>query len=81
MLANADADENFLKNRLAYSRIFLFPTLKTILKGHHFEDIEEIKDNVTRQIRAIKMHSRKHYKTGRYVGNVLLLVDGTTLKG
>jgi hypothetical protein len=56
MLANADADENFLKNRLYSSRLFLFPKLKTTLKGHRFQNIEEIKENATSQLRAIKQN-------------------------
>ena len=44
MLANAYDDENFLKT------FFLFPTLKTTLKGHRFQDTEEVKENATRQL-------------------------------
>jgi hypothetical protein len=33
---------------------FLFPTLKTTLKRHCFQDIEEVKENVTRQLGTIK---------------------------
>ena len=70
MFANADADENFLKNRLGSSWLFLFPTLKTILKGHRSQDIEEVKENATRQLRAIKQNAfqeafqkqKKHWK-------------------
>jgi len=33
---------------LAPADFFVFPTLKTTLKGHSFQDIEEVKENVTR---------------------------------
>ena len=57
ILAYADADENFTKNRLGSSHFFLFPTLKTTLKGHNFQDIDEVKENATRQRRAIKQNA------------------------
>jgi transposase len=38
---------------LAPAEFFLFPKLKTILKGHHFQTIEEIQENAIRQLRAI----------------------------
>jgi hypothetical protein len=69
MLANEDVDENFLQNRLG-SDFFLFPTLKTSLKGHRFQDIEEVKENATTQLYAIKQNAfqeafqkwKKHWK-------------------
>lgn len=39
---------------LAPADFFLFPKLKNTLKGHRFQDIEEIKENATRQLRAIE---------------------------
>jgi len=33
---------------------FLSPKLKTTLKGHRFQTIEEIQENVIRELRAIK---------------------------
>jgi hypothetical protein len=82
MLANADTDENFLKNRLSSSRLFLFPILKTTLKGHCFQDIEEIKENAMRLHRAIKQNVfqeafqklKKHWKHAAASG-------GTALEG
>jgi len=38
---------------LSPSRLFLFPTLKTTLKGSRFQTIEEIQQNVIRELRAI----------------------------
>ena len=61
MLANEDVDENFLQNRLG-SDFFLFPTLKTSLKGHRFQDIEEVKENATRQLHAIKENAFQKWK-------------------
>ena len=38
---------------LAPADFFLFPKLKTTLKGHRFQTIEEIQDNAIRELRAI----------------------------
>jgi transposase len=38
---------------LAPADIFLFPKLKTTLKGRHFQIIEEIQENATRELHAI----------------------------
>ena len=57
MLANADADGNFMKNRLGSSRLFLLPILKNTSKVHSFQDIEEIKENAMRQLCAIKQNA------------------------
>lgn len=38
---------------LAPADFFLFPKLKTSLKGHRFQTIEKIQDNATRDLRAI----------------------------
>jgi transposase len=38
---------------LAPAGFFLFPKLKTTLKGRRFQTIEEIQENVTREMRAI----------------------------
>jgi len=38
---------------LAPADFFLFLKLKTILKGHRFQTIEDIKENVIRELRAI----------------------------
>jgi len=38
---------------LAPADFFLFSKLKTTLKGRRFQTIEEIKENVTRELRAI----------------------------
>jgi hypothetical protein len=39
---------------LTPTKLFLFLTLKTTLKGHRFQDIEEVKENATTQLCAIK---------------------------
>jgi hypothetical protein len=39
---------------LAPADFFLFPTLKTTLKRHRFQTIEDIQENVVRQLRAIR---------------------------
>ena len=38
---------------LASANFFLFPKLKTTLKGCHIQTIEEIKENATRELRTI----------------------------
>jgi len=38
---------------LSPSRLFLFPKLKTTLKGRSFQTIEEIQENAIRELRAI----------------------------
>jgi len=38
---------------LAQADFFLFPKLKTILKGRRFQTIEEIQENSIRELRAI----------------------------
>ena len=38
---------------LAPADFFLFPKLKTTLKGRRFRTIEEIQENATRELRAI----------------------------
>jgi transposase len=38
---------------LAPADFFLFPKLKTTLKGRRFQTIEEIQENATRELRAI----------------------------
>jgi len=38
---------------LAQVDFFLFPKLKTTLKGYHFQTIEEIQENAIRELRAI----------------------------
>jgi hypothetical protein len=44
---------------LATADFFLFPKLKSTLKGRRFESIEEIEENSLTELRAIKInHSR-----------------------
>ena len=38
---------------LSPSKVFLFPKLKTTLKGRSFQTIEEIQENALRELRAI----------------------------
>jgi len=38
---------------LSLADFFLFPKLKTTLKGRHFQAIEEIQKNAIRKLRAI----------------------------
>jgi len=38
---------------LAPSNIFLFPKMKEILKGMHFDNIDDIRNNTTAALKAI----------------------------
>jgi len=38
---------------LAPAGFFVFPKLKTTLKGHHFQTIEKIQENTIRELRTI----------------------------
>jgi histone-lysine N-methyltransferase SETMAR len=38
---------------LAPSDFFLFPKIKEILKGRHFDDIDDIRSNMTAVLKAI----------------------------
>jgi len=67
---------------LAPAHFFLFPKLKTTMKGRRFQTIEEIQENAIRELRAIKhVRSGKHPNNGRNVGNGVSPVEGITLKG
>ena len=67
---------------LAPANFFLFPKLKTTLKGRRFQTIEEIQENATIELApSHQVLSRRHSKNGRNVGNGLLPVEGTTLRG
>jgi histone-lysine N-methyltransferase SETMAR len=38
---------------LTPSDFFLFPTIKEILKGRHFDDVDDIRSNTTAALKAI----------------------------
>jgi hypothetical protein len=42
---------------LATSDFFLFPMIKEILKGRHFDDIDDIKSNTTAALKPIPENS------------------------
>ena len=67
---------------LAPADFFQFPKLKTTLKGRHFQTIEEIQENAIRDCTSSqKLCFRKRSNNGRDIGNGVLPVKGTTLKG
>jgi hypothetical protein len=39
---------------LAPTDLFLFPKLKTTLKGHYFQTIEEVQENVTNPMNSLR---------------------------
>ena len=66
---------------LAPADFFLFPQLKSSLKGHRFQTIEEIEENWTRDLRAIPQNKfRTRSRTGKNVGSGVSRVEGSTLK-
>jgi len=68
---------------LAPADFFVFPKLKTTLKGRRFQTIEEIQENAIRENcpPSQKVRSRKHFSSGRKVGHGVSPVEGTALKG
>jgi histone-lysine N-methyltransferase SETMAR len=42
---------------LAPACFFLFPTMKTVLKGKMFQDVEDIKKNVTAELNAVPLEA------------------------
>jgi hypothetical protein len=67
---------------LAAEDVFMFPKLKTTLKGRRFRTIEEIQENALRDLRAIKkVRSRKHSNSERYVEDGVSPVEGLLLRG
>jgi len=47
---------------LAPADFFLFPKLKSTLKGHRFQTIEEIKENSLQDLRAILQNTFQNWK-------------------
>ena len=50
---------------LAPSNFFLFPKIKEILKGRHFDDIDDIRSNTTAALKAISQNQFQHCFEGR----------------
>ena len=49
---------------LAPSDFFLFPKIKEILKGRHFDDIDDIRSNTTSALKAIPQNQFQNYFEG-----------------
>ena len=61
---------------------FLFPKLKTTLKGSSFQIIEEIRENAITELRANTERAfQEAYQQGKKRGDGVLPVEGTSLKG
>ena len=43
---------------------FLFPKIKEILKGRHFDDIDDIRSNTTANLKAIPQNPLQNYFEG-----------------
>jgi hypothetical protein len=66
---------------LAPCDFFLFPRLKSTLKGNQFQDITEIQLNMTWQLQAIPKKPTRHaLKSGRIAGITAYNLEGRTLK-
>jgi len=46
---------------LAHSDFFLFPKIKGILKGRHFDDIDDIRSNTTAALKTIPQNQFQHF--------------------
>jgi len=67
---------------LAPADFFLFSKLKTTLKGCRFQTIEEIQENAIRELRTITESAfHEAFQQSKNIGNGVLPVEGTTLKG
>jgi len=62
---------------LASADFFLFPKLKSTLKGRRFQMIEEIKENSLQDLRAIPQNTFQNWKNA---GIGVSTVEGSTLK-
>jgi hypothetical protein len=49
---------------LAHSDIFLFPNIKEILKGTHFDDFDDIRSNTKAALKAIPQNEFQNYFEG-----------------
>jgi hypothetical protein len=49
---------------LAPSDSFLFPNIKKILKGRHFDDIDNIRNNMTAALKAIQQNQFQNCSEG-----------------
>ena len=53
---------------LAPNDFFLFPKIKEILKGRHFDDIDDIKSNTAAALKAIPQNQFQNYFEGDHGG-------------
>ena len=66
---------------LAAADFFLFPKLKSSLKGHRFQMVEEIEENSVRDHRTIPQNMLQNaFQNWKKVGHSVLRVEGSTLK-
>jgi transposase len=62
---------------LAPAEFSLFPKLKSTLKGHRFQTVEEIKENSLQDLRTIPQNTFRNWKNA---GSGVSTVEGSTLK-
>jgi len=66
---------------LAPCDFFLFPRLKSTLKGHRFEEVNETIHNATQELKAITLDEfQRCLKSGKTVGSIVLKLKDTILK-
>jgi transposase len=67
---------------LAPADSFLFPKLKTTLKGYHFQTIEDIQEKAISELRTITESAfHEAFQQWKNVGNGVSPVEGNALKG
>ena len=67
---------------LAPADFFLFPKLKTTLKGRRFLTIDRIQENALRELRAITESAfQEAFQQWKKLWNGVSPVEGTTLRG
>ena len=67
---------------LAPAEFFMFPKLKTTLKGRRFQTIEEIQENAIRELRAITESAfQEAFQQWKKRWERCIASRGTTLKG
>jgi transposase len=66
---------------LAPADFFLFPKLKSTLKGHRFQTVEEIKEILLQDLRAIPQNTfQDAFQNWKNAGSGVSTVEGSTLK-
>ena len=57
--------------------LFLFPWMKEVLKGEHFADVEEVKQEMAEALKGIKINEFKTWAVENDLIGVLHQMEGT----